>query len=362
MKVGIVLGTRPEIIKLAPVIQEVDSRSLDRFLIHTNQHYDWEMDARFFEEMELPAPDLNLQVGSGNHGEQTAKMLTAIEAAVEEEGLTHVVVQGDTNSGLAGALAAAKLLRRVAHVEAGLRSYDMRMPEELNRRLIDHISSDLFPPTATAHEVLVRESVPGLIHDPSGNTVVDAVLRYAPRSAVPIAEREPQILMTLHRPENVDREETLRSIIGAVEQVASEHGLDVIFPAHPRTRERLERFGIELPSRIEFAPLKSFRELLSLQAGARLVMTDSGGVQEEACVLGSPCVVLRSHTDRPETIEVGASSLGGIEREGILAAAEEMLALERVDWPQPFGDGSSSRTIVDALVATDPTEKLAASV
>jgi UDP-N-acetylglucosamine 2-epimerase (non-hydrolysing) len=362
MKVGIVLGTRPEIIKLAPVIQEVDSRSLDRFLIHTNQHYDWEMDARFFEEMELPAPDLNLQVGSGNHGEQTAKMLTAIEAAVEEEGLTHVVVQGDTNSGLAGALAAAKLLRRVAHVEAGLRSYDMRMPEELNRRLIDHISSDLFPPTATAHEVLVRESVPGLIHDPSGNTVVDAVLRYAPRSAVPIAEREPRILMTLHRPENVDREETLRSIIGAVEQVADERGLDVIFPAHPRTRERLERFGIELPSRIEFAPLKSFRELLALQAGARLVMTDSGGVQEEACVLGSPCVVLRSHTDRPETIEAGASSLGGIEREGILAAAEEMLALERIDWPQPFGDGSSSRTIVDALVAADPTAELAASV
>lgn len=362
MKVGIVLGTRPEIIKLAPVIQEVDARSLDRFLIHTNQHYDWELDARFFEEMELPAPDLNLHVGSGNHGEQTAKMLSAIEAAVEEEGLTHVVVQGDTNSGLAGALAAAKLLRRVAHVEAGLRSYDMRMPEELNRRLIDHISSDLFPPTATAHAVLTGESVPGRVHDPSGNTVVDAVLRYAPRSAVPIAEREPRILMTLHRPENVDREETLRSIIGAVEQVAGERDLEVIFPAHPRTRERLERFGIELPPRIEFAPLQSFRELLALQAESRLVMTDSGGIQEEACVLGSPCVVLRSHTDRPETIEVGASSLGGIEREGILAAAEEMLALERVDWRQPFGDGSSSRTIVDALVAADPTQELAASV
>jgi len=360
MKVGIVLGTRPEIIKLAPVIEEVESRSLDRFLIHTNQHYDRALDAQFFEEMELPTPDLNLRVGSGKHGEQTAKMLTAIEAAIEHEGLTHIVVQGDTNSGLAGALAGAKLLRRVAHVEAGLRSYDMRMPEELNRRLIDHISSDLFPPTATAHAVLVNESVPGQVHDPSGNTVVDAVLRYAPRSAVPIAEREPRILMTLHRPENVDREETLRSIISAVEQVAADRDLAVIFPAHPRTRERMERFCIELPSRIELAPLKSFRELLGLQADSRLVMTDSGGVQEESCVLGSPCVVLRSHTDRPETIDVGAASLGGIEREGIVAAAEEMLALERVDWDQPFGGGSSSRTIVDALVAADPRERLAA--
>ncbi len=361
MKVGIVLGTRPEIIKLATVIEEVDSRSLDRYLIHTNQHYDWELDAQFFEEMELPPPDLNLDVGSGAHGEQTAKMLAAIEAAIEREGLTHVVVQGDTNSGLAGALAAAKMLRRVAHVEAGLRSYDMRMPEELNRRLIDHISDDLFPPTPTAHAVLTGESVPGRVHDPSGNTVVDAVLRYAPRRAVPIADREPLILLTLHRPENVDSEQTLRSILSAVAQVASDLGIQALFPAHPRTRERMQRFGIDLPPQIELAPLKSFRELLALQAGARLVMTDSGGVQEEACVLGSPCVVLRTHTDRPETIDVGAGLLGGVEQAGILAAAETMLAVERVDWRQPFGDGSSSRTIVDALVASDPEEKLVAS-
>lgn len=361
MKVGIVLGTRPEIIKLAPVIEEIESRSFERFLIHTNQHYDWELDAQFFEEMELPQADLNLRVGSGGHGEQTAKMLAAIEAAILKEDLTHVVVQGDTNSGLAGALAAAKLLRRVAHVEAGLRSYDMRMPEELNRRLIDHISDDLFPPTETAHRVLTGESVPGRVYDPSGNTVVDAVLRYAPRSAVPIAEREPRVLMTLHRPENVDDEGTLRTIVAAVAEVAGERDLDVVFPAHPRTRERLSRFGIELPPRIELAPLKSFRELLALQAESRLVMTDSGGVQEESCVLGSPCVVLRSHTDRPETIDVGAARLGGVEREGILVAAEEMLALDRVDWDQPFGDGSSSRQIVDALAAADPRQKLVAS-
>lgn len=361
MKVGIVLGTRPEIIKLAPLIEEVNARSLDMYLIHTNQHYDWELDARFFEEMELPAPDLNLHVGSGAHGEQTAKMLTAIEAAIEAEGITHVVVQGDTNSGLAGALAGAKLLRHVAHVEAGLRSYDMRMPEELNRRLIDHISDDLFPPTATAEAVLKGESVPGRVHDPSGNTVVDAVLRYAPRSGVPIAEREPRILMTMHRPENVDNEETLGAIVAAVDRVATEYDLAVTFPAHPRTRARLERFEIELPGRIELAPLQSFRELLALQATSRLVMTDSGGVQEESCVLGSPCVVMRSHTDRPETIEVGAARLGGVEIEAIVTAADEMLALERIDWAQPFGDGTSSRTIVDALVAADPREGVAAS-
>jgi UDP-N-acetylglucosamine 2-epimerase (non-hydrolysing) len=351
MRIGIVLGTRPEIIKLAPVIEEVGARSLECVVIHTNQHYDWEMDAQFFEEMELPAADLNLGVGSGRHGAQTAQMLTAIETAIEERELTHVVVQGDTNSGLAGALAAAKLLRRVAHVEAGLRSYDMRMPEELNRRLIDHISHDLFPPTPTAHAVLTGESVPGRVHDPSGNTVVDAVLRYSPRSGVPIAEREPTILLTLHRPENVDHEEVLRSILAGVAQVAALADLDVVFPAHPRTRERLKQFDIALPARIELAPLQSFRRLLALQAGARLVMTDSGGVQEEACVLGSPSVVLRTHTDRPETIDVGASQLAGVERDAIVAAGEAMLAVERIDWEQPFGDGSAARAIVDLLVA-----------
>lgn len=353
MKVGIVLGTRPEIIKLAPVIEEVEARSIDRFIVHTNQHYDWEMDAQFFEEMELPPADLNLNVGSGPHGEQTGKMLAAIEMAIEEQGITHVIVQGDTNSGLAGALAGAKLLRGVAHVEAGLRSYDMRMPEELNRRLIDHIASDLFPPTATAHAVLTGESVPGRIHESSGNTVVDAVLRYSPRRAVPIEEREARVLLTLHRPENVDHEPILRGILEAVGKVAADNNLDVTFPAHPRTRTRLEQFGIPLPPRVEFAPLKSFRELLALQAGARLVMTDSGGLQEESCVLGSPCVVLRTHTDRPETIAVGASRLAGVEVEGIVAASEEMLAVQSLDWDQPFGDGTASRSIVDTLVALD---------
>jgi UDP-N-acetylglucosamine 2-epimerase (non-hydrolysing) len=351
MRVGIVLGTRPEIIKLAPVIAKAAERSLERFVIHTNQHYDWEMDAQFFEELELPAPDLNLGVGSGPHGRQTGLMLAAIETAIEEQGLTHVIVQGDTNSGLAGALAGAKLLRRVAHVEAGLRSYDMRMPEELNRRLIDHVARDLFPPTATARAVLEGESVPGSVHEPTGNTVVDSVLRYADRRAVPIEEREATILMTLHRPENVDHEPILRAILATVGEVAADHDLDVVFPAHPRTRRRLEEFGVPLPPRIEFAPLKSFRELLALQAGARLVMTDSGGVQEESCVLGSPCVVLRTHTDRPETLAVGASSLGGVEREGILAAAEEMLAVRDLGWEQPFGDGSASVRILDALAA-----------
>lgn len=361
MKVGIVLGTRPEIIKLAPLIEEFRAQSLDAVVIHTNQHYDWEMDARFFEEMELPPADLNLEIGSGAHGAQTGRMLGAMETAVEELELTHMIVQGDTNSGLAGALAAAKLLRRVVHVEAGLRSYDMRMPEELNRRLIDHISTDLFPPTEISHAALTGESVPGHVHAPSGNTVVDAVVRHAPHRALPIAERQPVILLTLHRPENVDHEPVFRSILEGVAQVAEIAGLEVVFPAHPRTRERLQQLGLELPAPIEMVAPKSFRELLALQAGARLVMTDSGGVQEESCILGSPCVVLRTHTDRPETIEVGGGRLAGVEREAILAAAEAMLALDRVDWEQPFGDGSSSRQIVEALLASEPVAALSGS-
>ncbi len=350
MRAGIVLGTRPEIIKLAPVIEALGRHSLEHVVIHTNQHYDWEMDARFFEELELPEADLNLNVGSGSHGAQTAKMLAAIETAIEEQNLTHMIVQGDTNSGLAGALAASKLLRRVAHVEAGLRSHDMRMPEEQNRRLIDHISHDLFPPTATSREALEREAVAGRVHQPYGNTVVDTVLRHAPRSAVPIAEREPFVLLTMHRPENVDHEPILRAILAAVETVATGAGLRVLFPAHPRTRERLRQLGAELPGCIEMLPPQSFRDLLALQASARLVMTDSGGVQEESCVLGSPCVVLRTHTDRPETIDVGASELAGVEGEAIVAAAANMLALNRVDWEQPFGDGRASEQIVAALL------------
>lgn len=354
MKIGLILGTRPEIIKLAPVIQELCARQQDHCVIHTNQHYDPELDGRFFDELELEPPGIELNIGSGAHGLQTGRMLEAVEQAIVDCGITHVIVQGDTNSGLAGALAAAKLSRSVAHVEAGLRSYDARMPEEINRRLIDHVSHELFPPTATARDVLHGESVAGLVHEPVGNTVVDAVLRYAPRLAVPLDERDGRILLTLHRPENVDCEETLRAILGAVGEVACDHGLGVSFPAHPRTRERLEQFGIALPRPIEIEPPQTFSGILEQEATARLVITDSGGLQEEACVLRTPCVVVRSHTDRPEAVAAGSAILAGTDRSGIVAAASAILSVRRTDWPQPFGDGTAGQQIVDRLTSAEP--------
>jgi len=357
--IGLTLGTRPEIIKLAPVIQELRARGREHCVVHTNQHYDPELDGRFFEELELPRPDVNLHIGSGPHGGQTGRMLEAIERAIAERGITQMIVEGDTNSALAGALAAVKASCRVAHVEAGLRSYDTRMPEEINRRVIDHIAHDLFPPTATARDVLAEESVPGRIHEPVGNTAVDSVLRCSPRPALPIAKRERRILLTLHRPENVDSEETLRAILSGVERVAREHGLEIGFPAHPRTRKRMKEFGIDLSERFTITAPQSFGAILKLQSTARLVVTDSGGLQEEACVLQTPCVVVRTHTDRPEAVAAGSAILAGVDEEGIVGASSAMLSMRRIDWPQPFGDGRAARRIVDGLVSAEPAAMMA---
>jgi UDP-N-acetylglucosamine 2-epimerase (non-hydrolysing) len=354
VKVGVTLGTRPEIIKLAPVIQALREQRQPHWVIHTNQHYDAKLDRRFFEELELPAPDINLNVGSGSHGLQTARMLEAIEHTIVERGLTHMIVQGDTNSGLAGALAAAKLSCKVVHVEAGLRSYDARMPEEVNRRLIDHISDELFPPTETSRQVLLSEAVVGRVHEPMGNTVVDAVLAHSPLPAIGLDERDARILLTLHRPENVDEEATLRSILTSVGAAARRHELPVTFPAHPRTLKRIEQFGVTLPQEITVTSPQSFCDVLRLQSAARLVITDSGGLQEEACVLRTPCVVVRTHTDRPEALAAGSAALAGTDEAGVARAVEQMLAIERTDWPQPFGDGKAGERIVEALTSGEP--------
>ena len=348
MNLAFVLGTRPEIIKLAPVIHHAQSRQIACSLIHTNQHYSTELDQRFFEELELDIATTALGVGSGTHGQQTAEMLSRIEEALYDLDVTCLVVQGDTNSALAGALAGAKAPCLVAHVEAGLRSYDLRMPEEINRRVIDHISDDVFPPTPSAHALLEKESVPGRVHPPTGNTIVDAVLRYAARARVALEDRERFALLTLHRAENVDDRDTMAEILTSAADACAEHDLVVVFPAHPRTLRRISEFDLSLPKTIELAPLKGFRELLALQATARLVLTDSGGLQEESCVLGTPCVTLRISTERPETVEVGANIVAGIDRLGILKAVRQMMERD-LNWHQPLGDGRAAERIVDAL-------------
>jgi UDP-N-acetylglucosamine 2-epimerase (non-hydrolysing) len=349
--IAVVLGTRPEIIKMSPIIRECEARNLDYFILHSGQHYSYDMDRAFFEDLELPEPKYNLDVGSGTHAGQTAKILTGIEEVLVKEEPDIVLVQGDTNTVMAGALAAAKLHIRVGHVEAGLRSFDRTMPEEINRVVADHISDYLFAPTETARRYLEREGIEENKISVTGNTIVDAVFQNreiseAKADILDTLGREPlgYFLVTSHRQENVDNPEKLQSIIAGLQAVHREYELPVIFPMHPRTRKMAERFGIPLDGVSPMEPVR-FLEFLQLEANARLVLTDSGGVQEETCILGVPCVTLRKNTERPETIEVGANLLVGTGATEILAGVREMLSRPRT-WENPYGDGMASRMIV----------------
>jgi len=354
LRICIVLGTRPEIIKFSPIIRELEKQGLDYFVLHTGQHYSYNMDRVFFEQLRLPDARYNLDVGSGGHGEQTGKMLVGIEKVLVKEKPNIVLVEGDTNTVLAGALAAVKLGVKVGHVEAGLRSYDRGMPEEINRVLADHCSDLLFAPTGKAKEILLGE---GLAEDKvfvTGNTVVDAVfqnLELAKEKASVLShlglERGGFFLATVHRQENVDCEQRFRGILKGLELVEEKFGLPVVYPIHPRARKQLGAFKIALEGLMLIEPL-DYLSFLFLESCARLVLTDSGGVQEEACVLRVPCVTLRDNTERPETLEVGSNVLAGAVPERIVEEAARMLGARR-DWPNPFGDGKAGQRIVDIL-------------
>jgi UDP-N-acetylglucosamine 2-epimerase (non-hydrolysing) len=349
--IAIVLGTRPETIKQSPIIRECIAKHHDYFILHTGQHYSYEMDRTFFLELELPKPKYNLDVGSGSHAEQTGRIMTGIEKVLMEEQPDIVLVQGDTNTVLAGALAAAKLHIKVGHVEAGLRSFDRTMPEEINRVVADHISDYLFAPTETARQNLLNEGIEDNKICVTGNTIVDAVFQN-----MDIAKKRANILNTLsikpknyfivtaHRQENVDSPETLKNIIRGLEAVHTEYSHPVIFPMHPRTRKMIEQFNIPLSGITVIEPT-GFLEFLQLESNARLILTDSGGVQEESCILGVPCVTLRNTTERPETIDVGSNMLVGTRPEQILKGVKEMLNQQR-HWENPYGDGSASVSIV----------------
>ena len=339
---------------MAPVIRECQRRGLDYSIIHTGQHYSYQMDRIFFEQLELPQPDHNLDVGSGNHGEQTGRILAGLEAVLMAERPDVVLVQGDTNTVMAGALAASKLHIKVGHVEAGLRSYDRRMPEEINRVVADHISDYCFAPTEISKANLLKEGIAKEKIHVTGNTIVDSVyqnLEIAMRKVNILADLglEPKgyFLVTSHRQENVDSKERLGEIIRGLEMVKSEFGLPVVFPVHPRTRKMVESFGFELDGIRAIEPL-GFLEFLQLEAGARLALTDSGGVQEEACILGVPCVTLRDNTERPETVEVGANMLAGTESQRIIEGARKMLGT-REGWKNPFGEGNTGQRIIQIL-------------
>ncbi len=354
MKIAVVLGTRPEIIKMAPVIRELERRRADFFILHTGQHYSYNLDRIFFEQLGLPDARYNLEVGSGTHAEETAKILIGVEEVLQEENPGVVLVEGDTNSVFGGALAAAKLHIKVGHVEAGLRSYDRRMPEEINRILTDHCSDYLFAPTESARQTLLREGIPGEKVFVTGNTIVDAVYQNSSIAGEKshILEdlhlgQEAYFLVTLHRQENVDNPARFTSILKGIGEVADEYQLPAIYPVHPRARKRLEEYKLDTKTLQLIEPV-DFLSFLQLENNARLVFTDSGGVQEESCILGTPCVTLRDNTERPETIEAGANILAGASPEKIRQCAGVMLGGKN-NWQNPFGDGKAGERIIDIL-------------
>lgn len=355
MRVLTIVGARPQFIKAAPVSRALRAAGHVEVLVHTGQHYDYQMSMVFFDDLGIPNPDINLQVGSGPHGWQTGKMLIQLEEVMQAHRPDWVLVYGDTNSTLAGALAAVKLQIPVAHVEAGLRSFNRMMPEEHNRVLTDHCADLLFCPTQTAVDNLSNEGFSQGVYQ-VGDTMLDAIYLY-----LPLAEHRSQILLdlniapkcyllaTVHRPYNTDNPQRLQSIFAALAAV----GETVILPLHPRTAKLLPAHGVAVGANVRLIEPVGYLDMLTLQRHARLILTDSGGVQKEACCLAVPCITLRPETEWIETTTIGWNILADADPERILAAVQKQ------DWPPGipspiWGDGRAAPRIVSILSMMQP--------
>lgn len=366
-KVALIFGTRPEIIKLSSLIRLFEKNRVPYFMIHTGQHYSQDMDRIFFKELELPAPDYSLHVRSKAaylQGDHTGRMLMGIERILLKQNPSHVLVQGDTNSVLAGSLASSKISTTrsytglhytLGHVESGLRSFDREMPEEINRFISDHLSDLCFAPTETARNNLIREGVSEQKIFVTGNTVVDAVmqnLRIAEERVrledILKGTSEGYLLVTLHRQENVDEPHRLRGILKGIADVSRALKREVVFPMHPRTRIKIKKYRVRIPAHIKVINPVGYLEFLKLESKASCILTDSGGLQEEACVLRIPCVTLRTTTERPETIEVGANVLAGIDPDHIVDHTRRMMDRGR-QWENPYGKGDAAEKIWKVL-------------
>ena len=346
--------------KIAPIVREMENYA-DEFaqsLVHTGQHYDDRMSKIFFEELDIPRPNINLEVGSGSHAEQTAQVMIKFEPALEQFKPDWVIVPGDVNSTLACALVATKLGVRVAHVEAGLRSFDRTMPEEFNRLLTDQISDLLFTHSPEANENLVREGVPAEKIHLVGNTMIDTLVRL-----MPLAEKrwptlrtefglDKFVVVTLHRPNNVDAAAGLTEIMSALNEVSAE--TPVIFPVHPRTRQRISEFGIAVKETVQLTEPIGYVDFLALQAHASVVVTDSGGVQEETTFLGVPCLTVRPNTERPITIAIGTNQLVARDRGQIVSAIKAAIERPRAKQSRPdYWDGKAAERIVEIFRALE---------
>ncbi len=353
-----IIGTRPEIIKMAPVVKALDALPHEHVLVHSGQHYDLFMDGIFFRDLELRDPNHQFELKEQPPYLQIANTMRQVSPVVE--GADLVVTHGDTNTTAAGALLANKLGRPLAHVEAGLRSFDKAMPEEINRIIADQLSSLLFAPTAVSRRNLKRENITKGVHV-VGNSIIDALIQN-----IALAERRSAvlkrlglrargfILLTLHRAENTDDRRRLVGLLDGLQAVSSQAGLPIVFPIHPRTAKmiqahRLEKQAGSIDGLRRIEPTGYF-DMLVLEKNASLVMTDSGGLQEESCYFRVPCVTLRESTERPETLENGANVLAGTDPIRMVAAVKAQLEKDR-DWVNPFGDGTTGSRVAEIVDA-----------
>ena len=362
LRIANVVGARPNFMKIAPLVDEMRARPdrIQALLVHTGQHYDESMSDSFFRDLNIPRPDINLGVGSASHARQTASIMVEFEKVLQEQSPDWVVVVGDVNSTMAAALVASKMLVKVAHVEAGLRSFDRTMPEELNRLVTDTLSDLLLTPSRDADDNLIAQGIPAAKIQFVGNIMIDTLYRSLERA------RHSQILsrlslephryaaMTLHRPSNVDHPYILNGILDAIELIQRE--LTVVFSVHPRTTSKMQEFGLvekaaAIPNLILLEPL-GYLDFLKLYSSARLVLTDSGGLQEETTALGIPCITLRTNTERPITVTHGTNRIAGNNPATIVR--EALSAIQQVPGelsPPELWDGHAAKRIVDAIEA-----------
>ncbi len=378
LKILTIIGARPQIIKAAAISRAIRTRYADRIrevIVHTGQHYDERMSAIFFEELQIPQPDYNLQVGSGRHGKQTARMIIGIEDILEEEKPDYLIIYGDTNSTLAAAVAASKIHVPIVHIEAGLRSFNKRMPEEVNRILSDHVSTYLFPPTETGYANLLREGFapntqppfnldrPGIFN--VGDVMYDNTLHFsavAEEKSTILTEYDLSednfLLATLHRNTNTDDAEKLNAIFRAFQQISTNYGIKIALPLHPRTVKQMEllleadlRQAIDNNPLILRLPPVSFLEMVQLERYARLVLTDSGGVQKEAYFLHTPCLIMRPETEWVEIVESGAALLTDADTERIMSAYAYFESEPDITYRNIYGEGNAAERMLKILVS-----------
>lgn len=360
-KISLVAGARPNFMKIAPIVRALQTQAkntLEWSLVHTGQHYDHDMSESFFNDLEIPKPNFFLEAGSGSHAEQTAKIMVAYEQVCIQEKPDIVLVVGDVNSTLACSIVAKKLSIEVAHVEAGLRSFDLSMPEEINRMVTDSISDYFFVTEKQGKENLLQEGKPESKIHFVGHVMIDNLLfqlskvKKSPPALFKTNRLKEELgaycFLTLHRPSNVDNKETISGIIAALNYIAEK--TPIIFPVHPRTKKMLAQFNLQLSSRIHQLPPLGFQESLFLWKDSQFVLTDSGGIQEETTGLGIPCFTLRENTERPITIEKGTNILVGPDKNNILAAYERFQKGERKAGQIPeLWDGKAAERIVAIL-------------